>query len=107
MDQVHGSALHGGQRATCCEAHTNFANESACLMADNVPNVTVIIHRSQAVLKMLSSLHVDILHNCFVKKTHVQQSFLHLQHTRHQLSLDDFSNCVAVLAPNFDTPVIF
>jgi hypothetical protein len=26
--------------------------------------------------------------NCFVNKTQVQQSFLHLQHIRHQLSLD-------------------
>jgi hypothetical protein len=42
--------------------------------------------------------------NYFVKK-HVQQSFLHLQHTRHQLSLDGFSSCVAVFAQDFDTPV--
>jgi hypothetical protein len=81
VDQVHGSALHSGQCATCCEAHTNFADESACLTADYVPNEVVIIHRLQMVLKMLSSLHFDILHTCFVKKTHVQQSFLHLQHT--------------------------
>jgi hypothetical protein len=38
-------------------------------------------------------------------KTQVQQSFLHLQHTRHQLSVDGFSSCVAVLAPDFDIPV--
>jgi hypothetical protein len=38
-------------------------------------------------------------------KIHVQQSFLHLQHTRHQLPLDGFSNCVAFLALDFDTPV--
>jgi hypothetical protein len=38
-------------------------------------------------------------------KTHVQQSFLHLQDTRHQLSLNCFSNCVVVLALDFDTPV--
>jgi hypothetical protein len=35
---------------------------------------------------------------------HIQQS-LHLQHTRHQLSLDGFSNCVAVLVLDFDTAV--
>jgi hypothetical protein len=35
-DQLHGSALHGDQCAACRKAHTNFANESACLMADNV-----------------------------------------------------------------------
>jgi hypothetical protein len=46
--------------AACCEAHTNFADESACLKADNVRNEVVTIHRSQVVLKILSSLHVDI-----------------------------------------------
>jgi hypothetical protein len=40
-----------------------------------------------------------------VLKTDVQQFFLHLQQTRHQLSLDGFSNCVAVLALDFDAPV--
>jgi hypothetical protein len=30
---------------------------------------------------------------------------MHLQHTRHQPSLDGFGNCVAVLALHFDTPV--
>jgi hypothetical protein len=40
-----------------------------------------------------------------LKKTEVQQSFLHLQHTRHQLSLDGLSNCVAILALVFDTLV--
>jgi hypothetical protein len=38
----------------------NFANESACLMADNIWNEVATIHRSQEVLKMLSSLHIDI-----------------------------------------------
>jgi hypothetical protein len=38
VDRVHGSALHGGRWAACCEAHTNFADESACLTADNVWN---------------------------------------------------------------------
>jgi hypothetical protein len=41
----------------------------------------------------------------FRQKTQVQQSFLHLQHTRHQVSLDGFSNFVAVLALDFDTTV--
>jgi hypothetical protein len=31
----HGSALHGGRCAAFYEAHTNFADESACLSADN------------------------------------------------------------------------
>jgi isocitrate/isopropylmalate dehydrogenase len=82
----------------------NFANESAFLAADKVRNEVVTIHKSQ-VLKMLSYLHVYIYRNCFVKKTQVQQSFLHLQHTRHKLSLDGFSNYVVVLALDFDTPV--
>jgi hypothetical protein len=30
---------------------------------------------------------------------------LQLQHTRHQISLDGFSICVAILALVFDTPV--
>jgi hypothetical protein len=41
----------------------NFANESACLMANSVWNEVVTIHRSQEVLKMLSPLHVGIFHN--------------------------------------------
>jgi hypothetical protein len=48
--------------------------------------------------KYLSQLIISL-------KTHVQQSFLYLQHTRQQLSLDGFSNCVAVLALGSDTPV--
>jgi hypothetical protein len=35
---VHGPALHEDRCSTCCEAHTNFANESECLMTDNVQN---------------------------------------------------------------------
>jgi hypothetical protein len=63
VDRVQGSALHGGRCAACCEAHTNFADESACLTSDNVRIEVVIIHRSQEVLKMPSSLHVDIFRN--------------------------------------------
>jgi hypothetical protein len=63
VDRVHGSALHGGRSTACCEAHTNFADESAWLTADNVRKEVVTIHRSQEVLKMLSSLHVDIFRN--------------------------------------------
>jgi hypothetical protein len=60
VDWVHGSALHGGLYATCHEAHTNFADESASLTINNVWNEVVTIHRSQEVFKMLSSLRVDI-----------------------------------------------
>jgi hypothetical protein len=42
------------RRPRHCEAHTNFADESACLTADNVRNEVATIHRSQEVLKVLS-----------------------------------------------------
>jgi hypothetical protein len=61
--QVYGSAHHGGRFTACPEAHTNFADESACLTADNIQNEVVTIHRSKVMLKMLSSLHVDIFYN--------------------------------------------
>jgi hypothetical protein len=38
VDRVHGYALHGERCAACREAHANFADESVCLMADNVWN---------------------------------------------------------------------
>jgi hypothetical protein len=63
VDLVHGSALDGGRCSACCEAYINFADESACLTADSVRKKVVTIHRSQEVLKMLSSLHVDIFRN--------------------------------------------
>jgi hypothetical protein len=53
VDWFHGSALHGDWCIAVCEVHTNFANESACLTANNVWNEVVTIHRSQ-VLKMPS-----------------------------------------------------
>jgi hypothetical protein len=69
--------------------YTNFGDESACLMADNVRNEVVTIHRSLVMLKMLSLYtQVSFAINYFVKKTRVQHSFLHLQHTGHQLWLD-------------------
>jgi hypothetical protein len=36
-----------------CEAHTNFAGKSICLLADNIRTEEITIHRSQEVLKML------------------------------------------------------
>jgi hypothetical protein len=35
---IHSSALHINQCTFGCGAHTNFIDESACLMADNVWN---------------------------------------------------------------------
>jgi hypothetical protein len=52
--RFHGSALHGGRCAVCYEAHTNFADESVCLTADNVRNEAVTVHIPQDVLKMLA-----------------------------------------------------
>jgi hypothetical protein len=53
----HSSVLHGDRRTAGCKVHTNFADESACLMPDNIWNKVVIVHRSQKVLKMLSLFH--------------------------------------------------
>jgi hypothetical protein len=38
VDRFHGSALHSDRCTTYCKEHMNFADESACLMADNVLN---------------------------------------------------------------------
>jgi hypothetical protein len=54
VDQFHDSALHSDWCIAGCKAHNNFADESACLMADNIWNEVVTIHRSQEALKMLS-----------------------------------------------------
>jgi hypothetical protein len=54
LGRFHGSSLHGNRCTADCEAHKNFADESACLTADNFPNEVVTFHRSQGVLKMLS-----------------------------------------------------
>jgi hypothetical protein len=53
VDRFYGSALHGDRCTAGCEAHTNFADESICLLVGNVRNEVVTVHRSQ-VLKMLS-----------------------------------------------------
>jgi hypothetical protein len=38
VDRFHGSALRGERSVACREAQTNFADESASLMVDNVWN---------------------------------------------------------------------
>jgi hypothetical protein len=38
VDRFHGSALHGGPCNACCEAHMNFADESAYMTADKIRN---------------------------------------------------------------------
>jgi hypothetical protein len=52
--------LHG-DRCTAREAHTNFADGSICLLADNVRNQVVTIHRSHVMLTILSLYTQDIL----------------------------------------------
>jgi hypothetical protein len=46
VDRFHGSALSGDRCTASCEAHTNFADESASPKADNVRNEVVTIQRS-------------------------------------------------------------
>jgi hypothetical protein len=53
VDQFHGSVLHGDQSTASCEAYTDFAYVSTCLMADNIEDEVVTIHRSQEMLKIL------------------------------------------------------
>jgi hypothetical protein len=38
VGRVHGSALHAGRCTAYCELLMNFADESACLIVDNVWN---------------------------------------------------------------------
>jgi hypothetical protein len=45
--------VHGSQCTAICKADMNFADESICLLAVNVWNEVVTIHRSQEVLKMV------------------------------------------------------
>jgi hypothetical protein len=54
VDRVHGSAFHGDRGTACNDAHTNFADESTCLLIDNVRNEVLTIHRPHRALKMLS-----------------------------------------------------
>jgi hypothetical protein len=56
----HRFELNGELCTAGCEANTNFADESICVLADNVQNEVVTIQRSQEVLKLLSLVHVDI-----------------------------------------------
>jgi hypothetical protein len=51
---LFSSLVHGGRCAACSEAHTNFADESPCLTAEDIRNEVLTIHRSREVLKMLS-----------------------------------------------------
>jgi hypothetical protein len=53
VGRFHGSALHGDRFTAGCEAHTNLADKSGCLTADNFRNKLVTIHRSQEVLKIV------------------------------------------------------
>jgi hypothetical protein len=63
----HGSARQGDRCTAGREAHANLADESGCLMADNVWNEVVTVHKSQEVFKM-SCLHLEIFRS-FIKNT--------------------------------------
>jgi hypothetical protein len=54
LQWFHGSTLHGDRCAAFHNVHTNFADESACLKANNVRNEVVTIYRSHEILKILS-----------------------------------------------------
>jgi hypothetical protein len=57
-------------------------------------------------LKMLSCLHVNIFSQLIVLLENKGITILlALTHSKHQFSLDGFSNYVAALALDFDTPV--
>jgi hypothetical protein len=43
VDRAHSSALHGDRCAACREVHANFADESVCLMVDNVHGTTTCV----------------------------------------------------------------
>jgi hypothetical protein len=103
--RVHGSALHDDRCAACRETNTNFADESTCLTANNVRNEVVTIHILQEVLRMLSSLHVDIFCNCFAKNHRYNNPSCTYSTPDTRMLLDGFSNCVGVLALDFNAPV--
>jgi hypothetical protein len=99
VDRFHASALHGGRCAACCEVLTNFADESACLTADNVRNEVVTIRRSEEVSTRRRVLHI----NCFFINT---GTTILLALTAHQTPIfTGFSNCVAVFALDVVTSV--
>jgi hypothetical protein len=69
VDRIHDSALHGNWCTASYEEHANFADKSACLMANNIWNEVVTIHRSQKVFKTLSlCIWIFFAINRFVKK---------------------------------------
>jgi hypothetical protein len=66
---------------------THFANESACLRADNIRNKEVTIHRSHGVLKIVSLYtKISFTINCFVKNTSTTGTTILLALTAHQTS---------------------
>jgi hypothetical protein len=66
VDWFHGCALHSDRSTAGCETHKNFANESICLLADNVQNKVVTIHRSQGGIE--NAVPPSFAINCFIKK---------------------------------------
>jgi hypothetical protein len=63
VDRFHISALHDGRCTACCEAHTNFVDEPACLIADNVrkeANKTSPLCTDHRCVENAVPLHADI-----------------------------------------------
>jgi hypothetical protein len=85
---IRRSALHGDRYTAGCEAYINFADESIWILADNVGNGTQFIDHKMYWKVPGNNLYTSIANNCFVKKTQVRHSFLHLQQTRYQFVLD-------------------
>jgi hypothetical protein len=107
---VHGSVLHGDRCTIGCKVDTDFADESICLLADNIEIEVLRIHRSQKVLKMLSPSIADRSHHRRqTVETNCKNEPCQLNHTAIRRGLLlwglSFSNCVAPLALDFDTPV--
>jgi hypothetical protein len=50
--------LRGDRCTISCKGHTNFADKPICLLANNIQNEVVTIHRLQQMMKMLS-LHMS------------------------------------------------
>jgi hypothetical protein len=70
VDRVHGSALHCGRCAACCEAHANFADESARLTADNVWNEVVTLHSLELDVSVIFWVYVQVWGLCHLTSPH-------------------------------------
>jgi hypothetical protein len=103
--RVHGPLLHGVRGAACREAYTilpmnqhSWRQITLEWSSYNSQITGGVKNAALCTCRYFSQLIVSL-------KNKAQQSFLHLHHTRRQLSPDGFSSCVALLALDFDSPV--